>query len=127
MLSQECCHSTFANLCPLFSTLRKGRLHYIHPVHWRVSWLASPLIFLFQLFSSISFTVYLLLQNKTTTKITTTTITMIIPMDRPLTNDHPDGPASCKRSSGGTSLLQMIIRMERPLANDHLDGPASCK
>ena len=62
---------------------------------------------------------------------------MIILMDRPLANDHPDGPASCKLSSGETSLLQMVIRMDEPLANDnldglafatdHLDGPAYCK
>ena len=43
---------------------------------------------------------------------------MIIRMDRPLANDHPDGPASCKQSSGWTRLLQKIIRMDRPLAND---------
>ena len=35
--------------------------------------------------------------------------------------------ASCKWSSGRTSLLQMIIRVDRPLANDHLDRPVSCK
>ena len=51
----------------------------------------------------------------------------MILMDRPLANDHVDGPASCKWSSGWTSLLQMIIRMDLPLANDHPDGPASCK
>ena len=52
---------------------------------------------------------------------------MIIWIDRPLANYHPDGRASCKLSSGWTGLLQMIIRMDRPLANDHPDGPASCK
>ena len=56
-----------------------------------------------------------------------TTITMIIPTDQPLANDHPDGPASCKGSSGGTGLLQMIIWMDRPLSKDHLEGPVSCK
>ena len=50
---------------------------------------------------------------------------MIILMDWPLANDHPDRPASCKWSSGLISLLQMLIRMERPLANDYQDGPAS--
>ena len=39
---------------------------------------------------------------------------MIIRIDRPLENDHPDGPASCKWSSGRTGLKQMIIRMDRP-------------
>ena len=34
---------------------------------------------------------------------------MIIRIDRPLAYYHPDGPASCKWLSGGTSLLQMII------------------
>ena len=72
---------------------------------------------------------------------------MIIWMDRPLANDHLDGPAFetdhldgpayCKWSSGWIGLLkmiirmdrplQMIIRMDRPLANDHPDGLASCK
>ena len=52
---------------------------------------------------------------------------MIVRMDRPLANDHQDGPASCKWSSGWTDLLQMIIRMDRPFANDHPDWPASCK
>ena len=74
------------------------------------------------MFSSISFSVFLFLQNETTT-----TTTMIIQMDRLLANGHPIGPASCKWSSGWTSLLQMIIGMDRPLVNDHLDGPASCK
>ena len=39
--------------------------------------------------------------------------------------DHPQGPASCKWFSGGTSLLHIIIQWGRPLANDHLEGPAS--
>ena len=52
---------------------------------------------------------------------------MIILMDRPLANDHPDGLASCKWSSRWTGLLKMIILINRPLANDHPDGPASCK
>ena len=61
---------------------------------------------------------------------------MIILMDRPLANDHPDGPASCKWSSrwtpsckwlpGGTGLSQMILQMDRPLANDYPEVPASC-
>ena len=38
-------------------------------------------------------------------------VQMIIQRGRPLANDHPEGPASCKWSSGPTSLLQMIIRM----------------
>ena len=29
---------------------------------------------------------------------------------RPLANDDPEGPASCKWSSGGAGLLQMMIR-----------------
>ena len=33
---------------------------------------------------------------------------MIIWMNRPLANYYPDGPASCKWSSGWTGLLQMI-------------------
>ena len=41
---------------------------------------------------------------------------MIIRIDRPFANDHPDQPG----------LLQMIIWMDGPLANDHPDGPASC-
>ena len=47
--------------------------------------------------------------------------------DRPLANDHLEGPASCKWSSEGTRLLQMIIQRDRPLANDHPEGPAICK
>ena len=52
---------------------------------------------------------------------------MIIWMERPLANDHPDGLASCKWSSGWNGLLQMIFGIDWPLANDHLDGTASCK
>ena len=71
---------------------------------------------------------------------------MIIRIDWPLTNDHQDRPAPCKRSSWWNnllqmiiwndwplandhpfSLLQMIIRIEQPLANDHTDRPSSCK
>ena len=33
---------------------------------------------------------------------------MIILRIRPLANDHPEDPASCKWSSGGSGLLQMI-------------------
>ena len=33
---------------------------------------------------------------------------MIIRMDRPLANDHLDGPTSCKLSSGWTGLLPVI-------------------
>ena len=33
----------------------------------------------------------------------------MIRRDRPLANDDPKGPASCKWSSGGAGLLQMII------------------
>ena len=66
------------------------------------------------MFSSVCFSVFLLLWKETTT----TTTTMIILMDLHIANDHPDGPASCKWSSGQTGLLQMIIRMDRPLAND---------
>ena len=40
---------------------------------------------------------------------------MIIQRDRPFANDHPEDLASCKWSSGGTSLLQMIIRHPRHL------------
>ena len=35
---------------------------------------------------------------------------MIIQRIRPLANDHPEDPATCKWSSGGTGLLQMITR-----------------
>ena len=52
---------------------------------------------------------------------------MVIRMDRPLVNDHLDGPASCKWLSGWTSLLQMIIWMDRPLVNDHPFWLASCR
>ena len=52
---------------------------------------------------------------------------MIIWRDRPLANDHPEDPASCKWSSRGSGLLQMIIRMIRPLANDHPEDIATCK
>ena len=48
-------------------------------------------------------------------------------MNRPFANDHPDGQASYKWSSGWTGLLQMIIRKDWPLANGYSDGPASCK
>ena len=54
----------------LFSTLRKGKMHYFRPVGWSVG-------------VTINFP---------------TTTTMIIQMDRPLANDHPDGLASCKWS-----------------------------
>ena len=50
---------------------------------------------------------------------------MIIWRNQPLANDHLEGPSSCKRSSGGKSLLQKNIGRDRPLANDHLEGPAS--
>ena len=50
---------------------------------------------------------------------------MIILMDRPLANDHPEWLASCKWSSVWISLLQMIDRIEWPLANDHPDGSFS--
>ena len=46
---------------------------------------------------------------------------------QPLAIDHPEGPASCKCSSGGAGLLQMLIRRIRPLANDHPEGPPICK
>ena len=62
---------------------------------------------------------------------------MIIRMDQPLANDHPDQPALVNDHLDWTSLSQMIIwmdqplandhPMDRPLANDHPDGPASCK
>ena len=52
---------------------------------------------------------------------------MIIRRGRPLANDHPEGLASCKWSSGGTSLLQIIIQRGWPPAKDHTEGPASCK
>ena len=52
---------------------------------------------------------------------------MIIWRDRPLANNHPERPTSCKRSSGRAGLLQMIIRRGRPLANNHLEWLASCK
>ena len=52
---------------------------------------------------------------------------LIIWMDRPLANNHPDGLVSCKWSYGSTDFLQMITWRDRPLANDHLEGPASRK
>ena len=52
---------------------------------------------------------------------------MVIRIDWPLANDHPDGPASCKWSSELAGLLQIIIQMDWPLANDHPDGLASGK
>ena len=52
---------------------------------------------------------------------------MIIRIDWPLANDHPDGPASCKWSSRSTGLLQMLSQIDLPLANDHPEGRASCK
>ena len=51
---------------------------------------------------------------------------MIIRRDRPLANDHQNGPFFCKWSFEGTGLLQKIIRRDTPLTNDHLKGPASC-
>ena len=50
-----------------------------------------------------------------------------LPKKNFLWNDHPEGLAPCKWSSGWTGPLQMIFWMDRPLANDRLDGPASCK
>ena len=52
---------------------------------------------------------------------------MIIRRIWPLANDHPEDPATCKWSSGGSDNLQMIIWRIRPLANDHPEDPASCK
>ena len=52
---------------------------------------------------------------------------MIIWNNRPLANDHPEGPSSYKSSSGWIGLLQMIIWMDQLLANDYLDALASCK
>ena len=52
---------------------------------------------------------------------------MIIWRIRPLANDHPEDPASCKWSSGGSGLLQMIIQQIQPLANDHMEVQATCK
>ena len=52
---------------------------------------------------------------------------MVVRRIRPLANDHPEDPASCKWSSGGSTLLQMIIRRIRPIANDHLEGPSTYK
>ena len=56
---------------------------------------------------------------------------------RPLANDYPKDPASCKVSSQGFCLLQLIIWRDRALANDlsegrpfannYLEDPASCK
>ena len=43
---------------------------------------------------------------------------MIIRMDQPFANDHPDGPAFCKLSSVWAGLLQMIIWMAWPFANN---------
>ena len=52
---------------------------------------------------------------------------MIIRRIWPLANDHPEDPATCKWSSGGSDNLQMIIWRIRPLANDHPEDQASCK
>ena len=52
---------------------------------------------------------------------------MIIWRIQPLANDHPEDPATCKWSFGGTGHLQMIIQRIRPLANDHPEDLASCK
>ena len=52
---------------------------------------------------------------------------LIILRIRPLENDHLEGPAICKWSSGGSSHLQMIIRRDRPFANDLPKDLASCK
>ena len=52
---------------------------------------------------------------------------MIVWIDRPLANDHPEDLASCKWSSGGSGLLQMIIQQIQPLANDHMEVQATCK
>ena len=46
---------------------------------------------------------------------------------RPIANDHPEEPTSCKSSSRGASLLQIIIQRGRLFANDHSKGWASCK
>ena len=61
------------------------------------------------------------------TTFTITPVTPFTPIVRPLLNNHPEDPASCKRSSEESALLQLIIRRKRPLANDHLEGPATCK
>ena len=52
---------------------------------------------------------------------------MIIQRIPPLANDHMEGPATGKWSSGGSGLLQMIIWKFLPLANDHPEEPAFCK
>ena len=44
---------------------------------------------------------------------------------RPLASDDPKGPASCKWSSGGASLLQMMFRRDWPLTNSHPEGSSS--
>ena len=66
-------------------------------------------------------------QRQTTSNEKQMHMQMIIRRGRPLANDHPEGPASCKWSSGGAGLLQMIIWWDQPLANDHPEGQASCK
>ena len=48
------------------------------------------------------------------------------PRNRPLTIDHPEDPASCKLSSGGSCHLQMIIPRMPPLENYHSEDPATC-
>ena len=52
---------------------------------------------------------------------------LIIWRNWPLANDHLEGLASCKRSSGGTNHLQTINLRGWPLANDQPEEPASCK
>ena len=52
---------------------------------------------------------------------------MVIRRGRPFANDDPEGPASCKWSSRGASLLQMMIQRDWPLANDHPERLASLK
>ena len=43
-------------------------------------------------------------------------------MHRPLANDCPKGPASCKWLSEGTGLLPIINRRGRPFENNHWRG-----
>ena len=59
--------------------------------------------------------------------LTPSPLQMINRRIRPLANDHLEGLATCKWSSGGSSHLQMIIQRIRLLASDCPEDLGSCK